>query len=75
MEVVPTEALWMALPIWGHTYPAPTPMAMARKIHRVKNRSRNERRFMPSNPSPRIELPTVSSSRAPAYTVIMVAQF
>ncbi len=47
IEVVPMDALWMALPICGQTYPAATPIPMARKIHRVKKRSRKERRFTP----------------------------
>jgi len=36
MEVVPTEASWIARPICGHRYPAPTPTAMARKIQTVR---------------------------------------
>jgi hypothetical protein len=46
MLVVPTLNLSQNRAVPGTKYPSRTPKAMARKIHRVRYRSRNERRFM-----------------------------
>jgi len=47
MDVDPIESDWVKSEIPGHKWPLPTPMAIAKNIQTVRNRSSRDSRPMP----------------------------